>query len=324
MLVSPSSGRPQFEGYAAFHEERVAPFLADREIVRRRAVNEFAMIIAASAVAAVLLGLLLPFGDSNAQFAVIAFAMLAIGAGARLEKTRREITHGLLERITAKFGFTYRGSIGRPGFATDFMRLKLLPQFNREEWEDEVAGDYSGVEFRLCEAHLKFKTSGKRSSTRTVFRGQLLAIDYPKRFAGSTILLRDAGLLNVLGKPSKSHSRVGLGSLAFEKAFEAWSTDQVEAHDLLDPVVLERFMELERLFGGKKLRAAFDGGKLLIAIETGDRLSLGTMFSPIDSADRANRILKEFDLIFDLIDVAVSRVSRPLKTSLNVRDVRSN
>ena len=42
-------------------------------------------------------------------------------------------------------------------------------------------------------------------------------------------------------KPGKEYSHVGLASPEFEKAFEAWSTDQVEARELLDPLVLERF-----------------------------------------------------------------------------------
>ena len=66
---------------------------------------------------------------------------------------------------------------------------------------------------------------------------------------------------------------------------------QVEARDLLDPIVLERFQELERLFGGKKLRAAFDDGKIMIAIETGDRLNIGTMFAPLHGPARVEAIL---------------------------------
>ena len=96
----------------------------------------------------------------------------------------------------------------------------------------------------------------------------------------------------------------------------------MEARDLLDPIVLERFLELERLFGGKKLRAAFTGGKLLVAIETGDRLNMGSMFKPLESAERIEKILKEFDVVFDLIDVLLKRVDKRLDGAFSVDQIR--
>ncbi|HOP20618.1 MAG TPA: DUF3137 domain-containing protein, partial [Amphiplicatus sp.] len=186
----------------------------------------------------------------------------------------------------------------------------------------EVRGAHGGANFVLCEANLKYKSSGKNSSTRTVFHGQLFVIDYPKPFMGETVLKRDIGVFNALAKPGSHFQKVGLVSSEFEKAFEAWSTDQVEARDLLDPIVLERFLELERLFGGKKLRAAFTGGKLLVAIETGDRLNMGSMFKPLESAERVETILKEFDVVFDLIDVLLKRVDKRLDGAFSVDQIR--
>ena len=154
-------------------------------------------------------------------------------------------------------GFDYRASLSRPDYFEEYRGMKLMPSFNRESWEDEIRGEYRDIKFKLCEAHLKYKSSGKNSSTRTVFHGQLIMIDYPKEFMGKTVIKRDHGMLNRLNKPGKQFQNVGLASPEFEKAFEAWSTDQVEARDLLDPVVLERFQELDRLFNGAKLRAAF-------------------------------------------------------------------
>ena len=169
---------------------------------------------------------------------------------------------------------------------------------------------------------MKKVTQGKNRSERTIFHGQLIVIGYPKEFFGKTILKRDLGILNRLNKPGSAYQNVGLASPDFEKAFEAWSTDQVEARDLLDPVVLERFQELDRLFAGSKLRTAFTNGELIIAMETGDALNMGSMFEPLERPDRVEAILKEFDLIFDLIDVAVSRVDRPIGSQFSVEHVR--
>lgn len=322
MTLTTPSGRPEFDGFSAFYETEIAPYLRAREGERRKAVRVFAAIVAATGALSGAIFALGPFGEGNFQLAFFALMLGAAGAVWLLNRARNDIGHGLLERICGKLGFTYLLKLPRPDYYGRFKSLGLLPTHNREAWEDEVRGAHGGANFVLCEANLKYKSSGKNSSTRTVFHGQLFVIDYPKPFLGETVLKRDIGVFNALAKPGSHFQKVGLVSSEFEKAFEAWSTDQVEARDLLDPIVLERFLELERLFGGKKLRAAFTGGKLLVAIETGDRLNMGSMFKPLESAERVETILKEFDVVFDLIDVLLKRVDKRLDGAFSVDQIR--
>lgn len=318
------AGREEFDGFDGYFASAVAPYLANKEGERRAAVTNFLMLCAAAAAIAISMAMFGPFGAENLRIA----ALIGFGGAALatwlLNRARADITHGLLDLIARKLGFSYSGKMTRPDYHARFRDLKLLPRHNREEWEDEVRGVHAGSGFVFCEAHLKMKSSGKNSSVRTVFHGQLFIIDYPKRFLGTTILLRDMGPANALFRPGKEFSRVGLASPVFEKAFEAWSTDQVEARDLLDPVVLERFQELERLFGGKKLRAAFADGKIYLAMETGDRLNIGTMFRPLHGADRVEKILAEFDAIFDLIDVLLKRLDGRIDGAFSVAHVRGS
>ena len=322
MTLRLPSERAAFKGFEAFAVESIEPFLKEKETARAQTVVNVTILGAAFAAFGMALAAFGPFGEDNIQAA----AFIAIGGwalcGWLLNRTRTDISHGLIELIAGRLGFTYRGAISRPDYHERFRALKLLPNHNREAWEDEIVGTHSGASFVICEANLKYKSSGKNSSTRTVFHGQLLSIDYPKRFLGRTVLLRDAGPLNALGKPGAEFSRVGLASPEFEKAYEAWSTDQVEARDLLDPLVLERFQELERLYQGKKLRAAFDQGRLLIAIETGDRLNMGSMFKSLNDPKRVETILAEFDVIFDLIDALVKQVEGRMETAFSIDNVR--
>ncbi len=324
MSIVPPSGRREFEGFAAYFDAEISPYLKAKEAPRRAAVTNYFILLGSIGALAAAVGFFAPFGGANIQ---IAFIIALIGFGGAtwlLNRTRTDIAHGLIERVCAKLGFAYRLKLERPAYYDMFKSLGLLPAHNREAWEDEVAGVYAGAPFTLCEAHLKYKSSGRNSSTRTVFHGQLFLIDYPKRFLGVTVLKRDLGVLNGLSKPGKGFSRVGLASPEFEKAYEAWSTDQVEARDLLDPLVLERFQELERLYGGKKLRAAFKDGKLIIAIETGDRLNMGSMFKPLEDKARVETILKELDAVFDLIDVLLKRAEGRLTGAFSVEDVRGS
>ncbi len=321
-MLTPPSDRSEFAGLQPFYESSIAPYFAEKEGARAAAVTNVLILGGATVVLAFSIYAFAPFGAANLQVGVLAAVAGFSACGWLLRRARMDITHGLLDRIAGKLGFAYRGALERPDYYDRFRNLKLLPSHNLEAWEDEVSGAHAKNAFIICEAHLRYRSSGKNRSTRTVFHGQLFMIDYPKRFLGTTVVLREMGPLNALMKPGREFQRVGLASPAFEKAFEAWSTDQVEARDLLDPIVLERFQELERLFGGKKLRAAFADGKILIAIETGDRLNIGTMFKPLQGPERVETILKEFDVIFDLIDVLLTRVDGRTAGAFALSDVK--
>jgi len=319
--LKPPSTRAIFADAPVFFERDIAPLVNDAERRRRSALREAAGIALVCAVLIVFL-LTVP-GDTGAVLSMIIAVFGFAIAGARINAVRARMTERWIGRTVAHLGFTYQRERSRPDYAEPFMRFGLVRSFNREQWEDEIVGDHDGVSFSLVEAHLKKRTGGKRKRTRTIFHGQMIAIDIPWKFDGVTIIKRDAGVMNALGKPGKQFQRVGLASSKFEKAFEAWSTDQVEARVLLDPIMLERFEELERLFGGAKLRAAFEAGKLYIVLEVGDRLNVGSMFRPIDGAARIERLLKEFDIIFDLIDVAARKTTTAVKGPLSVADVRA-
>lgn len=322
MAVQPPSGREEFRGFDAYYESEIKPYFAQWEDARQKAVMQMGLIAIGVAVAAFAAFKFGPFGEKNLQLSFfVVFAGFA-AAMWRVNKTRGDISGGLLERVCARLGFMYRSAMPRPFYHADFDRLSLLPNFNREHWEDEVRGEREGAAFTLCEAHLKYKSSGKNSSTRTVFHGQLLVIDYHKKFLGETVIKRDAGVFNRFIKPGKGFQPVGIASPKFEKIFEAWSTDQVEARDLLDPIVLERFEELDRLFDGAKLRAAFSRERLFLALETGDKLNMGSMFKPIEGPERVETILKEFDLIFDLMDVLQKRVDGRLDGAFSVEAIK--
>jgi len=292
--------------------------------MRQQAVFRAGAIAVATAVLAGAGAKFGPFGEGNIQLAFVIGALGLSLAGALVTMARSKITEGLLGLVCGFFGFRYQRKLSRPGFAGEFDRLDLLPSYNRQTWEDEVSGARHGADFILCEAHLKKRSSGKKKRTRTVFRGQLFVIDYHKKFLGETVVRRDAGLFNGLMKPGGEFQRVGLASAKFEKIYEAWSTDQVEARDLLDPLVLERFEELDRLFDGAKLRAAFTGGKLCVALEAGDKLNMGSMFTPLDGPERVEKIMKEFDLIFDLMDVLVKRLDKRLDGAFSVEAVNAS
>lgn len=323
MTLKIPSNRTIFGEFEHAYLSVLLPYLEERESKRRLVISKFGVILVITAVAALALVFFGPFGEGNYQAAMFS-AIAGVGSAFfLLNRTRREISDGLLGRIADVFGFAYQNDIQVPEYVPAFQGFKILPHYHKGDYEDEVSGIYNGVTFSFCEAHLRRRSSGKNRSYRTVFHGQIFVIDYEKKFLGKTVLQRDAGILNRLGKPGREFQQVGLASPAFEKVFEAWSTDQVEAREILDPIVLERFEELERLFKGGQLSAAFSGGQVMISLHVGDKLNMGSMFTPLTTPDRVEKILEEFDLVFDLIDVLTKQTDGKMSGAYSIDEVRT-
>jgi hypothetical protein len=98
----------------------------------------------------------------------------------------------------------------------------------------------------------------------------------------------------------------------FERAFEVYSTDQVEARTLMHPVFMERLLEMETIFKGKSVRCGFEMGDLLVAVEGGDKFEAGSMFKPLADPERARKLITEIGLVFRLIDAVLTAEQAPL------------
>ena len=102
---------------------------------------------------------------------------------------------------------------------------------------------------------------------------------------------------------------VGLVDPVFEKIFEAFGTDQVEARYLLTPVFMQTLVDLENSINGKNIRFGFDKNQLFIAVETNDQYEAGSMFKPLIDPARTQKILDEIGAVYDVVDI-VSRAKR--------------
>ena len=175
---------------------------------------------------------------------------------------------------------------------------------NKIKLEDEISGEAHGAIFNSIEVKLTRKSGKNRVID---FRGQLMSITFPRKFLGRTIVLRDKGFLQ--GKKKGDMKRVGLVDPVFEKIFEAYGTDQVEARYLLTPVFMQTLVDLERSIGGKNIRFGFDQNKLFIAVETPNQFEAGSMLEPLTDPARTQKILDEIGAVYDVVDV-VSRAKR--------------
>ena len=241
------------------------------------------------------------------------FIALIVGGGflpvlyARLSKTvRGETKEKIVSGICAYIGWSFRAEVTEPPDLNYWSQLGLLPKGfqagrifggKRASFEDELSGEAHGAQFKSVEVHLEQKGD---KSYYTVMRGQLMTLTFPRKFLGRTVVLRDKGFLQ--GKKKGDMKRVGLADPVFEKIFEAYSTDQVESRYLLDPVFMQKLVDLERSVDGKNIRFGFIDGQLLIVVETPNRFEAGSMLKPLTAPEITQKILDEIGAVYDVVD----------------------
>lgn len=311
LILQSMRGLPKdFADFPRIYQDELRPALQAQEAERQGAAKasvRWSWIGGAIALIGTLLGFLAFRVPQLAIVAgVIGFAVHGAGRGP-LNQIGKRAKRMIIEPVAARFELLFDPEPGHRDTIMDAHAAGLVPSWDRSEFEDRLTGSRNGVDFEFFEARLqeRRRSTDSRGRTRTrwvtVFDGQCLRFRFHKNFHGQTKVVRDAGLFNRFGG-GRGMERVRLESKAFEDAFEVYSTDQVEARYLLTPDLMQRLIELEKVFRGGKLRCAFQTNELIVALEGGDLFEPGSMFTPLDNPDRVRELLDDFAAIFNLID----------------------
>lgn len=309
-------------GFEQLYKQGIEPCFAANEAGRVAAVATFkrrALFTVAAALigGAAAIAFWREWGPGLAVAALISAAGL-LYAYHPLGQIGRKLKREYCTAIASAMG----ASFTEVGFAPPaFDRVKalgLVPSFSRSNFEDLFQGAYKNASFDLYEGHLEQRRTDSKGRTHytTVFRGQLIRMHFPIAFLGVTIVRRDAGVFNVFGGGSpngRKLERVRLVDPKFEKAFEVWGTDQVEARYLVHPVMMERLLSLEESLHGRRLRCAFEGGDLLVAVEGGNLFEPGDLFKPLVDPSRARRIVNEVSSVIRVMDQVLTAQARPVR-----------
>ncbi|MEO0883631.1 MAG: DUF3137 domain-containing protein [Pseudomonadota bacterium] len=318
-VLDAMSGLPSdFSSFPKIYRDSILPALMSRERDRVAAAKEARTGWLSGGVGGIL-GAAIGFGVANAPLlgilAIIGGAGWAVYRTAALRQIGKEAKTLLVQPVAQEFGLVFDEHPGEQGTVYDFRRAKLLPNWDRSGFEDRLTGKRGEVDFEFFEAHLEEKRTTRDSNGRTrtrwvtVFQGQCIRFDFHKTFYGETLVARDSGIFNRFGGGGDM-KRAKLEDPTFEKAFEVYTTDQVEARFLLTPDFMQKLVDLEEAFHGNKLRCAFVGGEMFIALEGGDLFEPGSMFKRLDDPNRIRELLDDFAAVFHLIDTVSANRSR--------------
>ncbi len=173
----------------------------------------------------------------------------------------------------------------------------------------------------MFETHLELNRS--KDTSITAFEGIIITLSMNKEFNGKTILKKDFGTMgNWTKKKNIDLERVRLEDPRFERFFEVYSSDQIEARYLLTPAFMDRLLQLIEVLRERDeesgalpkqvpseichyVECSFYDNKLLITIQSflHDFFEVDSIFEPVDFVDETKKILEEMNLIFQIVDV---------------------
>ncbi|HEV2365069.1 MAG TPA: DUF3137 domain-containing protein [Caulobacteraceae bacterium] len=304
--AQPPTGDPLHgAAFETIWDQTLKPDLTRLEETRQRAVMVLVIVLLAAGLLAWSEFLFMPPALARPWRIEGPFLTILLGAllgAAPLTWTVRRAKGDVLAALCAPLGVSYAPRGSAPAASPTFLSLNLLPHPSDSRFLDFLSGQRNSVGFSLCQARL-WQGSGK--SRTLAFSGQILMLHTGRALRATTAVLRH-GFLTSFSCP-KGLSPVGLEDPRFSNVFVAFGSDQVEAREILTPAFMQRLLDLEAAYAGEKLRCAFVGPDVLIALQDGDCFKFGSALASFVDRTRAQAIAGDLERIFDLVDSFAGR-----------------
>ena len=229
----------------------------------------------------------------------------------------------VMDKILAFWGDVHYSASSESDIpAEDLRKSGLFGNFEDRKAADEFKGVYKGAEVIVSEQCLT-RTVHMREGSREamVFNGIVIKLKLAKKIAGQTVVRSDRGWFNFMisalrgGRKEFANGtvvesifiksmqqNVKLKDPVFEREWEVYATDQIEARYILTPALMERMLEIKRRFGGKSIEFSFFDNQALIAVRTNkDMFETTSLFTPSLSYCRVQEVVAQFYSIFSAI-----------------------
>jgi len=203
-----------------------------------------------------------------------------------------------IARLFGGFDYDVKGKIPMEAMEPS----TIIPKHTSYYSEDLFSGAYKNVDIQFSEIKLT-KKSGK--TTVTVFKGlAVLLTQGTRKFHGHTILTKDQGKIGAwLTNKTSKLKRADLTDPEFEKLFDVFTTDQVEARYLIDPRIVENLKALYQEYNGDNMMAAFYDEHFLILIGSDvNHFEPASIETPATDEESLIAMKREISQILSIID----------------------
>ena len=178
-----------------------------------------------------------------------------------------------------------------------FKESGVVPNFTSKSYDDIFTGFHKDVKMEIVESEFEI---GSGNNRQTVFKGVVIKLDMNKNFTSHTVITPDTLFHKI---PINGLRHTTLEDVQFEKKFDVFTNDEVDARYLITPTFMERLKAMKTAFKADKIRCAFYGDLLLVALSTKkDLFSLCSLVKPMDDAQQYFQMYEEMVSIVKLID----------------------
>lgn len=302
------------EGFSAHYQEKIKPLTALIEESRIESLESYRKRgrIACAGFAVLTIIALVLINRVSIDAPMILFLSFAVGAGIfawaqrPVKSYKTNIKGSVFPKVFEFFGNDFRFYEQSQWHVSSLKEFDILPSHNESKTEDFVSGTHKGVDLQLMEAKLIQVSRDSKGRTRrtTVFKGIFIQLGMNKSFKSKTIVKKDKGAIgNWFGKTFSSMENVALEDPVFEKEFQVYSNDQIEARYLLTTSFMERLLSLNKVFGGNNIQCSFYQNRVLIMIASNEnRFETSSIYQPATLEHEVTTLLHEMDEIFHIIE----------------------
>lgn len=293
------------EFYLKYQKElmpKLTEFENERKTTYKKTIRISVLIFIAGVILACLIFFWVDTGkvnDSDGLFQLDFFilALAFVYYGWQKKSFENKIKYKIMPDVGSCFG----NLVWRPNKSHDvnlYIEANLIPKsLSGYFFDDCFSGKYNDVAIEIEECSFSV---GSGKNRRTVFDGVIISLSMNKSFKGKTVIKPDSWFHFT---PSKELKHTVLEDVEFEKKYDVFTDDEVEARYLITPSLMERLNNIKLSFKANKISASFYNDSFFIALHTNkDLFSIGSLTKPAYDPNQIFQMFEEMMSIYRLID----------------------
>ena len=180
-------------------------------------------------------------------------------------------------------------------------KLKIFPEYDYIRVDDSILGTYNGhevqvIEFSLIDKRVHHSSKGGRTTTYVeVFHGALFQTSMEKHI-NANVFIKQKGS-NLTYPPILK--KVNLESNEFEKIFEVYSHDQIEARYFLNTATMDKLININN--SGQKISSYVCGKSISVLIHSSKDMFEPDMNKPVNNPNNYFELIFQAKSILDMI-----------------------
>lgn len=180
--------------------------------------------------------------------------------------------------------------------------LKVAKKPDKYHLEDYISSSYNNVPYELCDCTMQEKkvTTDGRGHTQTTyvtyFKGRVIKIDYQRELNMVLKVVNNAPV----GFSASGLEKFETEVIDFNKKFKCYVDDKEHGFYILTPVMINKMMELERMFNGGICYLFMHNNLYVLINNSSDSLEIN-ISKPLDEK-QINRIKSEILIAASIIN----------------------